>query len=115
MTSDPDVPQVTVTEARSLMTAGAALIDVREPDEWDAGHAPEATLIPLGDLQSMADSLDRQRRIVVVCRSGRRSDLAAAQLNRDGFDACNLIGGMQAWAAAGGDVVTATNQPGTVI
>lgn len=106
------VPEVDVT------IAGAAvddvLLDVREPDEWYAGHAPGAVWVPLADLESARFQLPMNRRIVVVCRSGVRSATATQVLLEWGFDAVNLAGGMLAWAQAGHPVVTDEGGSGTV-
>jgi rhodanese-related sulfurtransferase len=78
------------------------IIDVREREEWDAGHLAEATFMPLGDLEQRRNELDPTAPVMIVCRSGRRSLLAAEYLHRLGFkDARSLAGGMLAWAHAG--------------
>jgi hydroxyacylglutathione hydrolase len=78
------------------------LVDVRDVDEWPAGRMPGARLIPLADLAMRADELDPARPVVLVCRSGRRSLVAAALLQARGFRAArSLAGGMLAWAEAG--------------
>jgi len=109
-----DVPAVDVTEARARLDAGAVLLDVREPDEWEAGHAPEATWIPMGDLGARQGELSADEAVVVVCRSGARSARVTTALLGAGYDATNLAGGMQAWDAAGLPVVTDTGTPGRV-
>lgn len=109
----PQVPQVDPHEARRLAGEGALLLDVREPAEWAAGHAPDALHVPLGSLDG--DRLPGDRRIVAVCRSGHRSAHAALALRAWGYDAMNLDGGMQAWAAAGLPVVTDAGHPGQVV
>lgn len=101
-----EVPAVEVVGAVAELEAGALLLDVREQNEWDAGHAPTAQHLPLGALQTEWTSLPRDRRIVIVCRSGRRSATATAALVGAGIDAVNLTGGMQAWSAAGQPVVS---------
>jgi rhodanese-related sulfurtransferase len=111
-----EVAQVDPDDARALLDDGAALLDVREQEEWDAGHAPEAQFIPLGQVVERVDELPRDRRIVVICRSGSRSDRAAQFLAEQGFDAVNLAGGMRAWVASGyDDIVAADGLAGTVI
>ena len=102
-------------EADDLQRSRAALLDVREPSEWQAGHAPSALHIPLGELEDRVGTLARDRRWVVVCRSGHRSARATALLCRCGFDAVNLHGGMEAWASAGLPVETADGMPGSVV
>lgn len=108
-------PQLSAAEAVDLMHQGAILLDVREDDEWRAGHAPQAVHIPLGLLGQQVGQLDASKPIVIICRSGRRSDHAAGALRNAGYDAYNFSGGMQAWHQAGGDVVTPDGTPGSVI
>jgi DMSO/TMAO reductase YedYZ molybdopterin-dependent catalytic subunit len=86
--------------------AGALLIDVREPGEWQAGHVAQAWLLPMGQVARHRDDLPQDRQIVVVCRSGGRSAAVAEALRAWGLDAVNLSGGMTAWALAGLPVVT---------
>jgi sulfur dioxygenase len=76
------------------------IVDVREPDEFNGplGHVPGAKLIPLGKLLSSAESLSRQKPIVIVCRSGARSAQATVLLGKAGFEkVANLSGGMLRW------------------
>ncbi|GII77673.1 sulfurtransferase [Sphaerisporangium rufum] len=81
------------------------LLDVREPDEWAAGHAPDAVHIPLGALQGRVAELPAGVPVYVVCRVGGRSAQAVAWLNHVGREAVNVGGGMRSWAAAGRPVV----------
>jgi rhodanese-related sulfurtransferase len=75
------------------------VIDVREREEWEAGHLAEATLVPLSELEQRRNELDPERPVVTVCRSGRRSLIAAEYLTQVGFrSARSLAGGMIAWA-----------------
>jgi rhodanese-related sulfurtransferase len=108
------VPEVDATEGRSLVEGGALLLDVRQPEEWVAGHAPGATFVPLGEVPAHVDALPRDRRIVAICRSGARSGRATEFLVGQGFDAVNLAGGMKAWAQEGYPVETDDGSPGTV-
>lgn len=99
---------VDVVQAQAMNKEGALLLDVREPDEFSAGHAPNAKLIPLGQLgarlQELAEYKDKP--IVVICRSGRRSGIAVGQLQAAGFtQARNVLGGIQAWEKNGLEVV----------
>jgi DMSO/TMAO reductase YedYZ molybdopterin-dependent catalytic subunit/rhodanese-related sulfurtransferase len=89
-----------------VLVAGAVLHDVREPHEWSEAHAPQAVLIPMGEVQARRSELPSGRRIVVVCRSGGRSAAITDTLRARGYDAVNLTGGMCAWTAAGLPVVT---------
>jgi rhodanese-related sulfurtransferase len=103
-------------EAQEALVAGMAdLVDVREQFEFDAGHAPGARHLPLGEIGLHLDTLNHERTLILVCRSGHRSASATAQLTAAGFDAINLEGGMQAWAAAGLPVRLPDGRPGSVV
>jgi len=82
--------------------AGSAqIVDVREPDEWAGGHIPGALHVPLGELSVRRAGLDPARPVITVCRSGKRSLTAAAELHSAGFtDARSMAGGMNAWVTA---------------
>jgi rhodanese-related sulfurtransferase len=95
----PEVPAAAVP-------AEAWLLDVREDDEWAAGHAPKATHIPLGELGARTGELPVDQEIYVICRSGGRSGRATQALNGAGWRAVNVAGGMQDWAAAGRPMTT---------
>jgi rhodanese-related sulfurtransferase len=89
-------------QVQELKRDGAQLVDVRLPDEREAGRIPDDTAhIELDDLSERAGSLDRDRPIVFYCRSGSRSAMAAQAFAAAGFDAHNLDGGLKAWVAAG--------------
>ncbi len=110
-----DIAEVEVSGVSTILDAGAILLDVREPEEWEAGHAPGALHIPLAQLPDKIPDLARSEPIVVICRSGGRSALATEWLTTAGFDAANLLGGMQQWAQAGLAVETDDGSPGRVI
>ena len=98
---------VSVADAAVLRDDGAVIVDVREPDEWAAGHIPGAILIPLGELPSRLGDVPPNRPIVVVCRSGNRSAQGRDILLGAGFRAVtSLDGGMNDWAAAGMPIET---------
>jgi rhodanese-related sulfurtransferase len=93
------------------------VLDVRERDEWDAGHVPGATHVPLAevparldDLITLADGAGPGGSLVVVCRSGGRSARAVAWLVQNGVDAVNLDGGMGAWAGAARAMVSESGE-----
>jgi rhodanese-related sulfurtransferase len=90
----PAVPAAAVPEA-------AWLLDVREDDEWAAGHAPEATHIPMGELGARTAELPADQEIYVICRTGARSARVTQALNGAGWQAVNVAGGMHDWTAAG--------------
>jgi rhodanese-related sulfurtransferase len=87
---------------------GAFLLDVREDDEWAAGHAPDAVHVRLGDLGTRAGELPRDRGVYVICRSGARSAYAAQALTGGGWTAINVSDGMTGWAVAGRPMVSET-------
>jgi len=95
----PDLPAANVPDE-------VWLLDVREDDEWAAGHVPGARHIPLGQLGARAGEVPQDELIYVICRSGHRSGNAAQALAGAGWRAVNVAGGMQQWAAAGRPMVT---------
>jgi rhodanese-related sulfurtransferase len=90
-------------------------LDVREDDEWQAGHIDGARHIPLGELSSRVGELPKGRPIVAVCRSGSRSAAAVRGLKQLGYDAENLDGGVTAWSRAGLPLIDDAGTPGRVI
>ncbi|GAA5144380.1 rhodanese-like domain-containing protein [Pseudonocardia eucalypti] len=92
------MPSVLVGE----LPAGARPVDVREADEWAAGHAPDAVHLPMSELGNRLHELpEDQDPLYVICRSGGRSGRVVQYLVGQGYPAVNVEGGMQAWAAAG--------------
>ena len=88
--------------ARMLSVCGdALLLDVRTPEEFAEKHIPGAKLIPLSELEGRLRELDREKKLIVYCRSGGRSARACALLSEHGFEAFNLKGGIMAWEASG--------------
>lgn len=97
------VAGVDVNKAAEMQKQGALLLDVRDPDEHAEGHAPQSMNIPLGRLHTRRGELEawRNKPVVVICRSGRRSARAVEDLNAAGFSqAFNVEGGMLAWEVA---------------
>ncbi len=94
-------PDYRAAEVKQRFDAGeVALLDVREPEEWDAGHIPGAHWIPLGALQRRVGELDPAKEWICVCHLGQRSAMAAEFLQAQGLQAGNLQGGMEAWGRA---------------
>jgi rhodanese-related sulfurtransferase len=105
-----EIPSVAVDGVPDPVPEGLLVIDVREDDEWEAGHVEDSLHIPLMTLGERYDEVGSGQ-MLVVCRSGHRSEQAAAYLIDQGFDAVNLEGGLQAWHAAGRPLVTETGRP----
>ncbi|ROS62323.1 rhodanese-related sulfurtransferase [Frigoribacterium sp. PhB160] len=101
-----DFPDVSAAEAVELVRSGAYLLDVREQSEWDAGHAPQAVLVPLSELAERLDEVPTDRDVLVVCHAGMRSMRASAALRRAGHRAVNVEGGMLAWRDAQGELTS---------
>jgi rhodanese-related sulfurtransferase len=92
----------TPREVAELLARGQVeLIDVREPDEYEAGRIAGARLIPLAQLPAAAAELERERPIVFYCRSGSRAAMATDAFRDAGFEAHNMAGGLLDWEAAG--------------
>lgn len=99
--------EISPGQASEMRDGGAFMLDVREPDEWIAGHIPGATLIPLGELSSRLSEVPKDKEVVVVCRSGNRSAEGRDILLNAGFEqVTSMVGGMNQWASAGLPVVT---------
>lgn len=94
--------EIDVHEAYRRYQQGVFLLDVRTQEEWDQIHVPNATLIPLDQLESRLDELPRQQEIVVMCRSGNRSQVGRDVLRKAGFEkVTSMAGGILDWVAAG--------------
>jgi rhodanese-related sulfurtransferase len=112
----PDFPpEISATEAVDLLAGDAVLLDVREQHEWDAGHAPQARHLAMSELAGRVSEIPVDVAVICVCHVGGRSAAVAAALNRAGFQALNLSGGMAAWQADGLPVVNDAGSPGDVI
>ena len=104
------LPTVDVSE----IPDGAVLLDVREDDEWAAGHIEGARHVPMYQVPqhvAYAEDLTPDTKIVVLCKMGGRSAQVTAWLTQQGFDAVNLEGGMLAWATAGRPMVSDDGRP----
>lgn len=106
-TADTLPLEISVPEASSMRDAGAFVLDVREPDEWNESHIPGATLIPLGELASRVNDVPKDQEIVVMCRSGNRSQQGRDILLAAGFtNVTSMAGGINQWKAAGFETVS---------
>lgn len=111
---DTDVPEVAIAEVPATFGDAVVLLDVREDDEWQRGHAPGAQHIPMGDVPARMAEIDTDAELYVICHSGGRSQRVAQYLARNGYEPVNITGGMLAWAGAGRPVVGADGGAGTV-
>ncbi|WP_299557497.1 rhodanese-like domain-containing protein [uncultured Mycolicibacterium sp.] len=109
-----DVPQVPVAQVPTAFDARTVLLDVREDDEWQRGHAAGARHIPMGQVPDRLAELDPAATHYLICHAGGRSLRVATYLAQQGYRAINVDGGMLAWAGAGRPVVTDDGTPGTV-
>ena len=95
------VTEVGLQDLEQALAGGALLLDVRESDEYAAGHVPGAQLLPLSVLPVRMDELPRDRPVYVVCQAGGRSAQAAQLLTAAGVDARSVTGGTAAWIGSG--------------
>lgn len=95
-------PTISVTQAYDLYQTGAFVLDVRTVEEWNEFHAPNSTLIPLDQLASRLGEVPKDRQIVVVCRSGNRSQQGRDILLNAGFEqVTSMTGGLNEWRTSG--------------
>jgi len=107
-----DVPSISVTDVPD----DAVVLDVREDNEFAAGHAPNAIHVPMGEVPTRLDDLpESDEPIPVICRSGGRSARTVQWLQMQGFDVVNVDGGMQAWSRAGKAMSSESGQEPTVL
>ena len=102
--SDDAYPSVMSTD----LPAEVFLLDVRENDEWAAGHAPGAVHIPVGTLSARASEIPQDREVYVICRTGARSSYAVQALAGAGWKTVNVADGMTGWAVAGRPMISET-------
>ena len=101
----PTVPEVDIDELAARRAAGAYVLDVRNPDEYESGHVPGAVLIPLGQLGDRWQEVP-EGEVLVICKTGVRSARAVEALNGAGRTTVNVAGGTVAWMEAGHPVTT---------
>lgn len=110
-----DVPAASVAGVPDPLPEGLLVLDVREDDEWRAGHVEGSVHVPLMQLGNRYTELPESEQTLVVCRVGNRSAYAAAFLIQQGIAAVNLEGGLAAWEAAGRALVADDDQPPMVL
>jgi rhodanese-related sulfurtransferase len=109
------VPTASVSGVPDPLPDGLLVLDVREDDEWQAGHVEGSLHVPLRQLGERYADLPDAEQTLVVCRVGNRSAYATAFLQQQGVDAVNLDGGLVAWHAAGRPLVAEGDHRPTVI
>ncbi len=108
------VSQIQVSGLPTEFGSDVVLLDVREDDEWQRGHAPQAVHIPMGDVPARIAEIDSTKELFVICAAGGRSMQVAQYLQANGYQPVNVDGGMMAWQQCGRPVVTDSGAPGTV-
>lgn len=99
--------EISVAEAFEKREQGAYILDVRQPEEWEQGHIPDATLIPLAELPDRLSEVPADQEVVVVCRSGNRSAQARDILRSAGYtQVTSMSGGVTDWQAQGLPIIT---------
>jgi rhodanese-related sulfurtransferase len=93
--------EVSREQAQKLIDEGAQVIDVRADHEWEAGRITGATHLPLAELAERAGEIDKDRPVLLYCRGGNRSTMAAGALAEAGYDAAKLSEGIVGWSEAG--------------
>lgn len=109
--SQPDLPEKPASE----LPPEAVVLDVREPDEWAAGHIGTAVHIPIGAVTGRLSDIPEGEPLYVICRSGSRSARVAEFLRAQGIGAVNVADGMQGWASSGKAMVSDTGRAPEVI
>lgn len=97
--------EIDIDQLAAALDEGATVVDVRETTEYADAHVPGAVNIPMGQLTSRLDELDRTSPVHVLCASGNRSAVMTEVLLAHGFEAANVLGGTHAWVRAGRPVV----------
>jgi len=105
----PPAPEVTLDELAAAHSAGAYVLDVRQPDEYEAGHVPGAVLIPLDQLGERWGEIPAGDTVWVICALGGRSMKAATALRGAGVDAVSVGGGTNGWIERGHPTVSGAN------
>jgi rhodanese-related sulfurtransferase len=100
------IPEISVDDLAVMLAGGARLVDVRNPDEYEAGHVPGAVSVPLASVPENLAAFSGDGPVHVICKVGGRSMSACAYLIDHGMEVVNVSGGTDAWIAAGRETVT---------
>lgn len=99
-------PEIDVDGLAAVRASGAPVVDVRQPEEYEAVHVPGAKLVPLADVVARVEEIPVGGPVYVICHSGQRSLRAADFYRSQGIEAYSVAGGTQAWVEAGYEVVS---------
>ncbi len=100
------IPEIDVDELARRVEQGATVIDVRRAEEYVEAHVPGAILVPLAELDRRAGELPADEPLLLICKTGGRSQRAAEWLSHQGHDVTNVVGGTLAWMTSGRDIAT---------
>jgi rhodanese-related sulfurtransferase len=114
MDDEAAVGQADIADVPAIFDRSVVLLDVRENDEWERGHAEGAQHIPMGEVPARLGEIDPDATLFVVCQAGGRSMRVAQYLVRNGYQPINVSGGMLAWSGAGRPVITRDGSAGSV-
>ncbi len=109
------VPSVYASDVENLISNGHLLIDVREDDEWEAGHHKDATHISMGTIEENLSKFSKDNEYVIVCRSGARSARVSNYLLSKDFKVSNLDGGMKALFSVSNNIIDSKGSTGQII
>ena len=100
------IREITPSEALKEHNGETVFLDVREANEWNLGHIPDAVFIPLGSLESkVEETIPHDRRVIVYCARGNRSAVAADRMQNLGYkDVTSMSAGIAGWSDAGGEI-----------
>ena len=107
--------EVSSENLENLLSEGFKLIDVREQDEWDAGHHIEAAHIPMGTIPERIDEFDEDEKYIIICRSGGRSGRVCTFMEKEGIQSHNLTGGMNKLSTTSEKIINSNGKNGIVI
>lgn len=114
MNDESGIPHTEVADLPAEFDQSVVLLDVREDDEWQRGHAVNAQHIPMSEVPARLGEINPDAQLFVVCKVGGRSLKVSQFLQRNGYDPVNVNGGMLAFAGAGRPVVTDGGAAGTI-
>jgi len=107
--------EITPENLESFLSEGYKLIDVREQDEWDAGHHSEARHIPMGTISEKVNEFETSENYIIICRSGGRSGKVCSFMGEEGIESYNLTGGMNKLSLTSEKIINSNGNNGIVI